>query len=250
MALNLCSDLDSFPKRHATSNFPGAGETRAYALILVPDMSRFPLLLAMACCAISSSVIAAEDPGTGTLLVATEALHGPAFEKTVILLLNYDAAGTAGLVVNRPTEALPARALPEFAGIDRYEGPLYWGGPVELFTLRALLLTDAPPANAISVFDAVYLVPLEDTVLDRAESKANLRFFAGYAGWAPGQLDRELAIGSWHIVAATEAIVFTDDPGGIWRRLLPPTLLRASTDKAESSVRGVEWRSRHATASR
>ena len=242
MALNLCSDLDSFPKRHATSNFPGAGETRAYALILVPDMSRFPLLLAMACCAISSSVIAAEDPGTGTLLVATEAVHGPVFAETVILLLNYDAAGAAGLVVNRPTEALPAQALPEFAGIDRYEGPLYWGGPVELFTLRALLLTDAPPANAISVFDAVYLVPLEDTVLDRAESKTNLRFFAGYAGWAAGQLDRELATGSWQILAATEAIVFTDDPGGIWRRLLPPTLLRASTDKAESSVRGVEWR--------
>jgi len=208
-------------------------------------MSRFPTLLVITCCTISSSVIAAEDPGKGKLLVATEAVHGPVFEETVILLLNYGATGASGVVVNRPTEALPAQALPEFAGIDRYEGPLYWGGPVELFSLRALLLTDAPPDNATPIFDTVYLVPLEDTLLDRAESKANLRFFAGYAGWAPGQLDRELAVGSWHIVAATEAIVFADDPGGIWRSLLPPTVLRASTDKAESSVRGAEWLDGH-----
>ncbi len=222
------------------SNHPGNGETRACALILVPDMSRFPTLLVIACCAISSGVIAAEDPGKAKLLVATEAVQGPMFEETVVLLLNYDANGAVGLVVNRPTEALPTQSLPEIAGIDRYEGPLYWGGPVELFTLRALQLTDSPPDNAISIFDAVYLVPLEDTLVDRAESKANLRFFAGYAGWAPGQLDRELAIGSWHIVAATEAIVFADDSGGIWRRLLPPTVLKASTDKAESSARGVD----------
>jgi putative transcriptional regulator len=145
---------------------------------------------------------------------------------------------------------LPAQALPEIAGIDHYEGPLYYGGPVELFTLRALLLADAPPDHTIPIFDSVYLVPLEDNLLDGAESKANLRFFIGYAGWAAGQLDRELAIGSWHIVAATEAIVFADDPDGIWRSLLPPTVIRASTDKAKLSVRGVESRSRQATASR
>ena len=196
-------------------------------------------MLVMACCAISSSVIAAEDPAKGKLLIATEAVHGPAFEKTVILLLNYGAAGAEGVVVNRPTEALPAQAWPEIAGIDRYEGPLYYGGPVELLTLRALLLTDAPPDHTIPIFDSVYLVALEDNLLDQAQSNANLRFFIGYAGWAPGQLDQELAIGSWHVVDATEAIVFADDPRGIWRSLLPPTVIRASTDKAESSVRGV-----------
>jgi putative transcriptional regulator len=213
-------------------------------------MSRFPTLLVIACCAISSSVIAAEDPAKGKLLIATEAIQGPAFKETVILLLNYGAAGAEGVVVNRPTEVLPAQALPEIAGIDRYEGPLYYGGPVDLFTLRALLLTDAPPENTIPIFDSVYIVPPEDNLLDQAQSNANLRFFIGYAGWAPGQLDQELAIGSWHVVDATEAIVFADDPGGIWRSLLPPTVIRASTDRAESSVRSVEWRSRPTTASR
>ena len=212
-------------------------------------MSRFRTVLALACCAISLGVIAAEDPGKGKLLVATEVVQGRAFAESVILLLNYDATGAAGLVVNRPTEALPAQALPRLAGLDQYEGTLYWGGPVELFTLRALLHSDAPPDNAAPIFDTVYLAPLEEHLLDGAPSDANLRFFAGYAGWAPGQLERELAFGSWHIVAATKALVFADDPGEIWRKLSPPPVHRVSVDRAESSWRGAARRSNLATAS-
>lgn len=209
-----------------------AGATWEKALILVPDMSRFPTVLALACCVISFGVIAEEEIGRGKFLVATEFLQGGPFAESVILLLNYDATGAVGLVVNRPTEALPAQALPELAGLDRYEGTLYWGGPVELFTLRALLHSDAPPDDAVPIFGTVHLAPLKENLLDGASSNASLRFFVGYAGWAPGQLERELAFGSWHIVAATEALVFADDPGGIWRRLMPPPVRRASVDRA------------------
>jgi putative transcriptional regulator len=188
------------------------------------------MVLALACCVISHGVNAEEDLGKGKLLVATEVVRGRAFAESVILLLNYDETGAVGLVLNRPTEALPAQALPELAGLDRYEGTLYWGGPVELFTLRALLHSDAPPDNAVPIFDGVHLALLDDNLLDGASSNANLRFFVGYAGWAPGQLEQELAFGSWHIVAATEALVFADDPGGIWRRLLPPPVRRVSVD--------------------
>jgi len=189
------------------------------------------MVLALACCVISHGINAEDDLGKGKLLVATEVVQGRAFAESVILLLNYDATGAVGLVVNRPTEALPAQALPELAGIDRYEGTLYWGGPVELFTLRALLYSDAPPDNAVPIFDTVHLAPLDENLLDGASSNANLRFFVGYAGWAPGQLEQELAFGSWHIVAATEALVFADDPGGIWRMLLPPPVRRVSVDR-------------------
>ncbi len=206
-------------------------KTGGKALILVPSMNRFPMVLALACCVISHGIDAEEDLGKGKLLVATEVVQGRAFAESVILLLNYDATGAVGLVVNRPTEALPAQALPELAGLDRYEGTLYWGGPVELFTLRALLHSDAPPDNAVPIFDRVHLALLDENLLDGASSNANLRFFVGYAGWAPGQLEQELAFGSWHIVAATEALVFADDPGGIWRRLLPPPVRKVSVDR-------------------
>ena len=201
-------------------------------------MNRIPTVLAVACCAIALGVNAEEQLGKGQLLVATEVVQGPAFAESVILLLHYDATtGAVGLVVNRLTKALPADALPELAGLDRYEGMVYWGGPVKLFTLRALLISDAPPENAVPVFGTVHLAPLDENLLDGPSSNANLRFFMGYAGWAPGQLEQELALGSWHIVAATEALVFADDPDAIWRRLLPPRVHRVSVDRAESSLR-------------
>ncbi len=92
------------------------------------------------------------------------------------------------------------------------------------------------------IFDAVHLASLEENLLDGASSNANLHFFVGYASWAPGQRERELTFGSWHIDAATEALVFADDPGGIWRTLLPPPVHRVSVDRAESSLRGAARR--------
>ncbi len=46
-----------------------------------------------------------------------------------------------------------------------------------------------------------------------------MKLFSGYAGWAPQQLEREIARGGWLVQAATEAIVFDADPDTLWERL-------------------------------
>lgn len=58
---------------------------------------------------------------------------------------------------------------------------------------------------------------------------ARVRLFIGYAGWAPGQLDHELARGSWHVMPATDDVVFAKDPRAVWKRLMPPKDLRTAT---------------------
>lgn len=194
-------------------------------------MNRNPLLLVLACCVISHGIDASEDLGAGKLLVATELIQGQAFAESVVLILNHDTSGAAGLVVNRPTEVPPVEALPALDGVEQYEGTLYWGGPVAQFTLRALLQSETPPDGAVPVFDSVFLAVLDEKMLDGFSSTANLRFFLGYAGWAPGQLEQEMESGSWHVIAATEALVFSDDPDGLWRTLLPPPTRRVSLDR-------------------
>ena len=190
-------------------------------------MSKYSTFPALVCCIISQVVIADEDPAMGKLLVATEEVHGPTFAETVILLIHYDETGAMGLVINQPAEVTPEDLLPELDGLADYTDTVYWGGPVQLATMRALILTDEPPDDAIPVFDDVYRIPLDKKLPEDATSAENLRFFIGYTGWAAGQLDQELRFGSWHIIQATEDAVFTEDPSEIWRKLALPRYFRA-----------------------
>lgn len=185
-------------------------------------------ILAISCCVVSHGSYADEDPGVGKLLVATDEVQGSTFYETVILLLHYDESGALGIVINRPIEATPKDLLPQLDGIEDYEGPVYWGGPVRLATMRALHRTDAPAEDEIHVFDSVHRLPLSEKLPAAATSEKSLRFFIGYAGWSPGQLEKEILFGSWSIVPATEQSVFSEEPGAVWQSLSPPRHYRAS----------------------
>lgn len=193
-------------------------------------MRRFSKFLTLACCFISAAVSADQVPATGKLLVATDEVRGPHFAQTVILLLQHDETGTLGLVVNRPVEAPVAEALRQFEDLAAYRGKFYWGGPLWPSTLRAIVRTDTPPEVAVRIFDTVHLVSMDEALPEVASYGGNLRFFAGYAGWAPGQLERELAFDSWHVLPATEDVVFAEDTSDIWRKLVPPQEYRAAAD--------------------
>ncbi len=194
-------------------------------------MRRFTTFFALAVCCLCTQAVADQVPAAGRFLVAADDLHGDYFGKTVVLLLQYDATGAMGLVINRPTDVTPDELLDAPDAFSAYSGELYWGGPVQMTSLRALVRSDAPPAGARSVVDDVYLLPIDDALTLGAVDTASLRLFIGYSGWAPGQLERELAGRSWHVVSATAELVFAENPSVIWQRLVPPTQLRAASGR-------------------
>ena len=200
-------------------------------------MSRFSRFLALACCLVSAGVSADQVPATGKLLVATDKVRGPYFAQTVVLLMRHDEAGTLGLVVNRPIDAARIESLPLREDLAAYSDTFYWGGPLSQSTVRALLRTDTPPEDAVQIFDAVHLVNIDEDLLATAANAAKLRIFVGYASWSSGQLEYELAFDSWHILPATEELVFAEDAGDIWRKLLPSQQYRAAADRTESGAR-------------
>ncbi len=168
------------------------------------------------------------QPATGKLLVATEVVQGEIFAKTVILLLHYDDSGAMGLVINRPTDIELEEIIDDAEAFSGYSGTLYWGGPVQMNSLRALLLTDAPPKSAEAIVGSVHLVHIDDELLEEPANRSNLRYFIGYAGWGAGQLDREMERGSWHVVPATDENIFAEDPRALWKRLTRPREHRAA----------------------
>lgn len=154
--------------------------------------------------------------------MATELVGGDFFARTVILLLHYDEDGAMGIVVNRPTEIALQDVVEDVDDLAGYRGPLFWGGPVQMGVLHALLRTDEPPEGVDAVIDSVYYVSTDEGLKNAPEDEVSLRFFVGYAGWGAGQLDRELARGSWHVVPASDEAVFAEDPDALWKRLSPP----------------------------
>ena len=168
---------------------------------------------------------------SGKLLVATEAVQGELFANTVVLLLHYDETGAFGLVVNRPTDVQPAEVLGDDEAIADYRGTLFWGGPVHMDSLRALQLTDSPPGEAEKILESVYLVSYEAALEEGPSDASRLRLFIGYAGWAPGQLERELAHGSWRVLPASSERVFDEDPQTLWQRLVPAHEQRAAVEQ-------------------
>src|SRR5262249_36612993 len=123
------------------------------------------------------------DPPNGVLLVARSGLPDPNFSETVVLVSQTREGETVGVILNRPT----ARKH------DNGE-PLYFGGPVMREVVVALFRAErSPPASAFHVLRGVYLSmhPANIDALAARPGRGH-RFYAGFSGWAPGQLEAEI----------------------------------------------------------
>ncbi len=168
-------------------------------------------------------------------------LQDPNFHRTVMLMIQHDETSSFGLVLNRPSEL---KLTDLFESLDaRWSGDaeatVSWGGPVELNTGWMLfgdalviepdheevteLLGGVQFACSLEVFRQVALQPPD-----------HLRFFLGYAGWGPGQLEFEIAQGAWLSADATPEVVFDVDAERMWDHVVrglgidPSTLVSMS----------------------
>ncbi len=160
----------------------------------------------------------------GQLLVATDTLRDPRFVRSVVYMLRHDSAGALGIVINRPLGSIPlARVLEALgrapAGVSG-EIRVHYGGPVEPGRGMVLHTPDWRGGDSRVVHEGVAVSsdPAVFEAIGRGEGPRRTIFAAGYAGWAPGQLEGELAGGFWIVVAADEALIFDDEAETKWDR--------------------------------
>lgn len=158
---------------------------------------------------------------TGKLLVATPGLSDPNFHRTVLFIGLHDEGGAFGLVLNRPAVAELKEHLPEWEAAASPPALVFRGGPVEPSSIMALALGAAEDDPGWRPLTGGYgLVDLGDHEGARSRRWRELRFFSGYAGWGAGQLDAEMEAGAWWVADVMDGDVFTDDPDGLWRRVV------------------------------
>ena len=169
------------------------------------------------------------DPAPGVLLVAPPDLRDSNFSRTVALLCEHDREeGSFGLILNQNLDLTLGDALDgedstsTWTGADR---ALSLGGPVQPNTLHFLHRYSAERVpDAQRVFDGVQwggnFATVKSLVQTGEAPPDELRFFLGYAGWGPGQLQSEIDRDGWLVLPGDEAAVFADHPDTLWRDLL------------------------------
>ena len=173
----------------------------------------------------------------GVLLIAKPDMADPNFSETVVLVTQSADANTVGVVLNRPTQRRLAELAPDWPGAERYAQPVHAGGPVMRQVIVALFHSEsAPPAAAFHVLRNVYLTMHPENITPLlAQPGERVRLFAGFAGWAPGQLESEMTRDAWYVLPASEALLFREDTSGMWRELVEKVRgERASRDPATS----------------
>ena len=172
----------------------------------------------------------------GVLLVASPSLEDPNFRQAVVLVVEHGLGGTVGLILNRSTNVLLSKALPDIAVLKGTSYRLFAGGPVEPTRFLLLFRLKEPPADARSVFDGVYLgrTPKAlERIIAQAKPTETFRAFAGFSTWAPRQLDAEMLLGAWAILPPDSVGIFDKDPATFWQDCI--SRLQAPR------VQGVAW---------
>ena len=164
------------------------------------------------------------DPPTylkGQLLLDGGNLGGSFFHRAVVLICNHDADGAFGLTLNHAAgdtvDDVLAADLPD----PLKNLSIHHGGPVQPGALSFLHSdTFLPDAN---VMPGLSLDHSLDNLIELGDSWSKTRqikIFAGYAGWSPGQLESEMDRDSWLTLPATIDLVFNTDPASLWKTII------------------------------
>jgi putative transcriptional regulator len=167
----------------------------------------------------------APDALAGQLLVAAPELVDPNFRETVVYLVQHDAAGATGLVINRVLGTGPLDRMLESLGIARetdseLELRVHYGGPVEPSRAFVLHSPEYRARDTMVVSEVAALTRSPDVLeaIAAGQGPKQSLFALGYAGWAPGQLESELAAGAWHVVEPDAALLFDEQTETKWQR--------------------------------
>lgn len=143
----------------------------------------------------------------------------------MIVLVDHNASGTLGVIVNQPSVHLVAEALPRWSDIATDPRVVFDGGPVQPSTGLALArgrgnTDDTDALTAIPGLPGAYTLNLEADPAIAAAYVEDLRLFSGYAGWSPRQLESEITSGAWFVADAQLDDLFTDTPHTLWAGVL------------------------------
>jgi putative transcriptional regulator len=161
------------------------------------------------------------QPVQGSLLISEPFLLDSYFKRSVVLLSEHDDKGTLGFILNKPTDVMLNDAVEDF---PNFEVPLYFGGPVETDTLFYIHTLGEQLEGSKLIMPGLWwggdYDQLKFLIDTRQIQPGTIRFYAGYSGWEPTQLDTELKEKSWLVTDSAKDFTFFENPKTLWSQVL------------------------------
>lgn len=161
------------------------------------------------------------DPDKGKVLIAEPFLHGKYFGRSVILVTDKGDNGAVGLVLNKPLTYGLGDFFPE---LEHFDFQVFLGGPLQTGMLYYVHVLPHLIPNSVEINKGLYwggdFDKLVELIKDHKVKPHQIRFFLGYAGWSPGQLEQELEENSWVVSELNNTQVMKEDNEDLWEESL------------------------------
>lgn len=162
-----------------------------------------------------------QNPATGRILVSQPSLNDRFFNRAVIMLAEHGQDGSFGFIVNKPANIRLSKVTSEFGTFDT---DLYLGGPVHVNNLFYVHTKGDLIKDSLRIIDDVYwggdLSEIRKLISSGKITEKDIRFYAGYSGWQPKQLDREMKENSWVVLDGLNRYVFGARPTTLWKKIV------------------------------
>lgn len=152
---------------------------------------------------------------TGHMLIAMPGMGDPRFEHSVVFICDHSDEGAMGLIVNKASDEVDLPTLLAQLEIesahDLSHRTVHFGGPVEMGRGFVLHTPDYQSVvTTLEVRDDIHMTATLDILEDLAKGAGPEKWMMmlGYAGWAAGQLEGEIAANGWLVCDASPDLVF------------------------------------------
>ncbi len=149
-------------------------------------------------------------------------------------------SGPLGVILNRPTNVQLRELYPDRKELTGRDDLVFFGGPVQPDALLFAFRSAAKPPKGLAVTGDIYISGFSevlDELLKHPENANEQRFFAGYAGWAQGQLEFEIERGGWYTLPLDVDAIFKMNPLTIYEDLVKRATVRRIETKREIHIR-------------
>jgi putative transcriptional regulator len=161
------------------------------------------------------------EPKKGQVLLSEPFLNDPYFKRTVILLCEHNSEGSFGFVLNNFIEVELDQIIED---MPKFDGKISIGGPVRNSNLYYIHTLGEEIEESVEILPGVFMggdfEKLRKLLYAGKIAPEQVRFFVGYSGWSPEQLQTEIKSQSWFVTDIDKDLVMDTEVDDLWRHIM------------------------------